>query len=174
MWWLYVPVAFDDFGVCLIIQEEADGYRLLNDCTRIFKDGRIEQLGWPRIETTYVSGTRTPKSGRVSCTLPDGTPVTIDLEGLLPMPITSAAATAATPTGATASGRATKFTERRTYDMTDPAIVGRVPFGLTDSVGRAVWNEEGKEPQEGWGLYEHGVLGLHEPTGFTDWFTHAP
>ena len=66
------------------------------------------------------------------------------------------------------------FTERLTYDMTDPAVVGRVPFGLTDSVGRAVWHEEGKEPQEGWGLYEHGVLGLHEPTGFTDWFTHAP
>ena len=62
MWWLYVPVAFDDFGICLIIQEEADGYRLLNDCTRIFKDGRIEQLGWPRIETTYTSGTRTPVS----------------------------------------------------------------------------------------------------------------
>ena len=54
------------------------------------------------------------------------------------------------------------------------AVVGLVPFGLTDSVGRAVWTEEGKEPQEGWGLYEHGVLGLHEPTGFTDWFTHAP
>ena len=58
--------------------------------------------------------------------------------------------------------------------MTDPAVTGLVPFGLTDNVGRAVWNEEGKEPQEGWGLYEHGVLGLHEPTGFTDWFTHAP
>ena len=175
MWWLYVPVAFDDFGVCLIIQEEADGYRLLNDCTRIFKDGRIEQLGWPRIETTYVSGTRTPKSGRVSCTLPDGTPVTIDLEAhaagadphrrrlrrrlrLGPRPV---------------EGRR-RSPSACTYDMTDPAVVGRVPFGLTDSVGRAVWNEEGKEPQEGWGLYEHGVLGLHEPTGFTDWFTHAP
>ena len=31
-----------------------------------------------------------------------------------------------------------KFTERLTYDMTDPAIVGRAGFGVIDHVGRAV------------------------------------
>ena len=174
MWWLYVPVAFDDFGVCIIIQEEADGYRILNDCTRIFKDGRIEQLGWPRVETTYESGTRRPISGRVSCTLPDGTPISIDLEGKLPMPISIGGGYGGDSDWGHGQWKGEKFTERLTYDLTDPAIVGRIPFSLTDSVGRAVWNEEGKEPQEGWGLYEHGVLGLHHPTGFTDWFTHAP
>ncbi|CKU53312.1 Uncharacterised protein [Mycobacterium tuberculosis] len=39
MWWLYVPLAFDDFAVVLIIQEEPDGFRSLNDCTRIWRDG---------------------------------------------------------------------------------------------------------------------------------------
>jgi hypothetical protein len=29
-----------------------------------------------------------------------------------------------------------KFTERLTYDMTDPAIVGRAGFGVIDHVGR--------------------------------------
>ena len=32
MWWLYVPMAFDDFAICLIIQEEPNGFRSLNDC----------------------------------------------------------------------------------------------------------------------------------------------
>jgi hypothetical protein len=174
MWWLYVPVAFDDFGVCLIIQEEADGYRLLNDCTRIFKDGRIEQLGWPRIETAYTSGTRTPTNGVVTCTLPDGAPVRLELESLLPVPIHVGGGYGGDPDWGHGRWNGPGFTERRTYDMTAPAVVGLVPFGLTDSVGRAVWQEEGRKPQEGWGLYEHGVLGLHEPSGFTDWFTHAP
>ena len=38
-----VPVAFEDFAIVLILQEEPDGLRTLNDCTRIWKDGRIEQ-----------------------------------------------------------------------------------------------------------------------------------
>ncbi|HWT47269.1 MAG TPA: hypothetical protein VN255_01335, partial [Mycobacterium sp.] len=41
MWWLYVPMAFDDFAVVLIIQEEPNGFRSLNDCTRIWRDGRV-------------------------------------------------------------------------------------------------------------------------------------
>ena len=47
-------------------------------------------------------------------------------------------------------------------------------FGVIDHVGRAVWREEGKEPVEGWGLFEHGALGRHDPSGFTDWFILAP
>ena len=47
MWWLYVPMAFDDFGIVLIIQEEPNGFRSLNDCTRIWRDGRVEQLAGP-------------------------------------------------------------------------------------------------------------------------------
>lgn len=35
MWWLYVPLAFEDFAVVMIIQEEPNGFRTLNDCTRI-------------------------------------------------------------------------------------------------------------------------------------------
>ena len=50
MWWLYVPMRFEEFCVVLIIQETPDGYRTLNDCTRVWRDGRVEQLGWPRVE----------------------------------------------------------------------------------------------------------------------------
>ncbi|EUA07080.1 hypothetical protein I553_0089 [Mycobacterium xenopi 4042] len=39
-------MAFDDFCVVLIIQEAPNGFRSLNDCTRVWRDGRVEQLGW--------------------------------------------------------------------------------------------------------------------------------
>ena len=160
MWWLYVPVAFDDFAICLIIQEEADGYRSLNDCTRIFKDGRIEQLGWPRIETATspAPGRRPARHHAAPC--PTARRSSIELESLLPVPIHVGGGYGGDPDWGHGRWKGAGFTERLTYDMTDPAVVGRVPFGLTDNVGRAVGNEEGKEPQEGWGLYEHGVLGL--------------
>ena len=49
LWTRNRPIAFDEFCICLIIQEAPDGYRVLNDCTRVWKDGRVEQLGWPRV-----------------------------------------------------------------------------------------------------------------------------
>ena len=61
LWWLYVPLRFDDFAVVVIVQEDADGYRTLNDATRVWPDGRVEQLGWPEVEITYRSATRLPE-----------------------------------------------------------------------------------------------------------------
>ncbi len=60
-WWLYVPLRFDDFAVVLIAQELPDGFRTLNDASRIWSDGRVEQLGWPEVEIHYRSGTRHPE-----------------------------------------------------------------------------------------------------------------
>ena len=35
----------DDFAIVIIIQEDPSGFRSLNDCTRIWRDGHVEQLG---------------------------------------------------------------------------------------------------------------------------------
>ena len=42
-----------------------------------------------------------------------------------------------------------------------------------DHVGRAVCHDGGTT-SEGWGLFEHGALGRHDPSGFADWLTVAP
>ena len=47
-------------------------------------------------------------------------------------------------------------------------------FGVIDHVGRAVCRVGDADPVEGWGLYEHGALGRHDPSGFKDWLTVAP
>src|SRR5690606_22920135 len=57
-WWTYVPMRFDDFALLLIAQEDGAGFRTLNDAVRVWADGRVEQLGWPRYAIRYRSGTR--------------------------------------------------------------------------------------------------------------------
>ena len=146
MWWLYVPMAFDDFSIVLIIQEEPSGFRSLNDCTRIWKDGRVEQLGWPRVKIHYTSGTRIPTGATIDATAADGTPVRFDVESKLPVPIHVGGGYGGDSDWIHGMWKGEKFTERLTYDMTDPAIIGRAGFGVIDHVGRAVCTEGERIP----------------------------
>ncbi|BBY43645.1 hypothetical protein [Mycolicibacterium celeriflavum] len=172
MWWLYVPMAFDDYGIVLIIQEEPNGFRSLNDCTRIWRDGRVQQLGWPRVKIHYTSGTRIPYGATIEATTPDGSPVVFEVESKLAVPIHIGGGYGGDSDWLHGMWKGDKFTERLTYDMTDPAVNGRAMFGVIDHVGRAVCREGGRSA-EGWGLFEHGALGRHDPSGFKDWLTVA-
>ncbi len=173
MWWLYVPMAFDDFGIVVIIQEEPSGFRSLNDCTRIWKDGRVEQLGWPRIKIDYRSGTRIPTGATIDATASDGRPVHVEVESKLPVPLHVGGGYGGDPDWTHGLWKGENFTERRTYGMTDPAVVGRSAFGVIDHVGRAICRDADGTEREGWGLFEHGALGRHDPSGFADWLTVA-
>ena len=117
---LYLPIAFPDFAIVLIVQEEPDGFRVLNDATRVWPDGRVDQRGWPRVQTNYVSGTRTPKNGVVTCVTPDGTPVTIEVESLLAVPIAVGGGYGGDPDWGHGQWKGADFAERLTYDMNDP------------------------------------------------------
>jgi hypothetical protein len=65
--------------------------------------------------------------------------------------------------------RGRNWIEGAVYDMTDPAILGRVPFGVVDHVARATL-----DGNEGFGLFEHASFGRHDPSGFTGWESLAP
>ncbi len=106
MWWLYVPMAFDDFAIVLIIQEEPSGFRSLNDCTRIWKDGRVEQLGWPRVKIHYRRAPGFRPARPSTPPPPTARRCASTSNPNCPCRFTSAAATAATRTGSTACGRA--------------------------------------------------------------------
>lgn len=79
-WWVYCPLRFDDFAIVLIAQENGDGFRSLNYAVRVFRDGTVEQLGWPRFETTYAPGTRRMVSARIHLTDQQGKSLTVDVE----------------------------------------------------------------------------------------------
>ncbi len=85
MYWLYVPLRFDDYAIVIIVQEDADGHRSLNEASRIWpaSSGRqAEQLGWPRIEIQYRSGTRIPEAAVIHLTEPNGKPLDIEIDSL--------------------------------------------------------------------------------------------
>lgn len=171
MWWLYVALRFEEFAIVVIVQETPDGYRTVNDCTRVWRDGRREQLGWPRVEIAYEPGTRTPTGATIACTAPDGAPLTLDVTARGGVPLHIGGGYGGDADWGHGQWRGAGFTERRTYELTDPAVAGRVMFGVTDYVGQAVVRGSG---EQGWGLFEHAALGRHDPSGFTDWFDLAP
>ncbi|WP_232678964.1 hypothetical protein [Nocardioides sp. R-C-SC26] len=173
MWWLYVPMRFDDFAVVVIMQEDPDGYRSLNDCHRIWPDGRIEQLGWPQVAIHYESGTRMPSGATLRTTTADGRTLEMEVSSLLAAPLNVGAGYGGDPDWSHGLWKSEKFAERVTYDLADPAVAGRVMFACVDHVGRAVLTEDGAT-HEGWGLFEHFCLGRHDASGFGDWFATAP
>ncbi len=167
-WWLYVPLRFDDFAVIVICQEEPDGFRTLNDATRIWRDGRHEQLGWPEVDISYRSGTRHPERATIRLVDADGKPLVIDVETLGFVALHIGAGYGGDPDWTHGQWKGTRWAQGDTYDLTDPAIAGRIPFGVLDHVARATLGGA-----EGWGLFEHGSLGRHDPTGFADYTSVA-
>jgi hypothetical protein len=168
-WWLYVPVRFDDFAVVVIVQELFDGFRILNDATRVWADGRLEQLGWPEVDITYRSGTRHPERARISLRDRSGKPLELEVETLGFVALHVGAGYGGDPDWTHGQWRGRNWGEGAVYDLTDPDVQSRVPFGVIDHVGRATC-----DGHEGWGLFEHGTMGRHDPSGFADWGAVAP
>lgn len=168
-WWTYVPMRFERYQLLLIMQEDAQGHRTLNDATRVWADGRVEQLGWPQVDIRYRSGTRHPEGATITGTGDDGKPVVFEIETLGFVALHTGCGYGGDPewTHGQWIGRDVVQSSHVTY--TDPAVAGRVPFGVVDHVGHGTCDGE-----EGWGLFEHGTIGRHEPSGFTDFLSVAP
>ena len=120
MWWTYVPMRFDDFCVVLIMQETPEGHRTFNDCSRVFPDGRIEQLGWPLVQVHYASGTRSATGATIRCTRPDGVEVLLEVEARLPTPLHLGGGYGGDGDWSHGSWKGEGFVERLSYDVTDP------------------------------------------------------
>ncbi|MGW0045568.1 hypothetical protein [Rhodococcus sp. NPDC003348] len=168
-WWLYVPLRFEGFSVIVIVQESPDGFRTLNDATRIWDDGRVEQLGWPRVDFKYASGTRRALAATLNMTAADGSPVTIEVTPRTGIALHVGAGYGGDPEWSHGQWRGRNWSERAVYDLTDPAIAGRIPFGVSDFSASATCNGV-----PGAGLFEHASMGRHDPTGFADWSSVAP
>ncbi len=171
MWWLYVPLRFEDFGIIIIAQEEADGTRVLNDARRIFpaSSGRApEQLGWPEVDITYRSGTRHPERAVIHLTDRNRKPIELEIETVGEMPLGPGTGYGGDEwTHGRWMGRG--WTEGVVHDWTQPALAARTPFMLHDHVARATL-----DGAEGWGLFEHASIGRHDPTGFAEFTSMAP
>ena len=168
-WWLYVPLRFESFAIVVIAQEDGHGHRTLNDAVRVWPDGRVEQLGWPRVHIDYRSGSRHPVHARLEMAERDGSPVTIDVEPSVFVPLHVGCGYSGDPEWQHGQWRGEGWVEGTAYDLTDPDIAARVPWGVVDHVARATCGD-----MVGWGLFEHGTIGRHDPSGFADLGAVAP
>jgi hypothetical protein len=168
-WWLYLPVRFDDFALVVIVQESPDGFRTLNDASRIFPDGRVEQLGWPRIEVHYESGSRRALGARLHLTTPLGEELVVNVESLAGVPLHVGGGYGGDPDWTHGTWHGPKWSRSDRYDLKDPAVAGRVVWGVVDHVAKVTCGD-----QVGWGLFEHASIGRHDPSGFVDWGSVAP
>jgi hypothetical protein len=170
-WWTYVPVAFDDFAILLILQEDGNGNRTLNEAVRIYpaESGRpVEQLGWPELDIRYKKGTRLPEGATIHMRDRSRKPVVLEIETLGFVALNSGPGYGGDPQWGHGQWRGRGWSERVTHDLSDPAVQGSAVFGVIDHVARATC-----DGSEGWGMFEHGVLGRHQPTGFEDWSSVA-
>lgn len=167
-WWLYLPLRFEDFAIVVIVQEEPDGFRTLNDATRVFADGRVEQLGWPRVEIDYHPGTRVPRGATLHLTTPTGEALVVEVESTTHIPLHLGCGYGGDSEWTHGQWRGRDWTSTSSYDHTDPEVSGRTPWGVVDHAARATCNGS-----PGQGLFEHGSLGRHDPSGFSDWLSVA-
>ena len=163
-WWLYVPMRFEDFALIVIIQEDPDGTRTLNAASRVWADGRHEQLGWPEVDITYRPGTRHPERAVLGLRTSDRRTITVEVETLTSVALHIGAGYGGDPEWSHGQWRGRDWVDSAVYDLSDPAIASRIPFGVIDHAARASC-----EGQEGFGLFEHASIGRHDPTGFKDW-----
>ncbi|MFI9615459.1 hypothetical protein ACIHCM_27910 [Streptomyces sp. NPDC052023] len=166
--WVWCPVRFDDRFLMVIVQEDADGYRTLNDATVVHPGRRDHQLGWPRPEITYRSGTRHPEHALIHLGDPHK-PLELEVEILTSSPL--AVGAGYPPAGDWQHGtwRGRDWTDRRAYDLADPAAQPLAAYGVTDHAARFRLDGE-----VGHGLFEHGSFGRHDPSGFTGLDSVAP
>lgn len=167
-WWLYAPLRFDDFAIVVIVQEQPDGWRTLNDAVRIWSDGRTEQLGWPRVDIDYRPGTRLPVAARLHLTTQDGKPLTVEIDTGTCVALHVGAGYGGDPDWSHGQWRGEDWSSSTVYDLTDPAVTARFPYGVIDHVAHARC-----DGAEGWGLFEHATIGRHDPSGFADWSSVA-
>ena len=168
-WWCWIPLRFDEFALMVILQEEPDGHRVLNEAVRVFSDGRTEQLGWPEIDIHYRPGSRHPEGATLHLARRGRRELTVEVEtrGFLPLHV--GAGYGGDPEWSHGQWKGRGWVEARSYDLTDPEIAGRVPWGIVDHAARAIC-----DGAQGWGIFEHGTFGRHDPSGFADWSSVAP
>lgn len=171
-WWCWVPLRFEHFAIVVIVQELPDGHRVLNEAVRIWPDdtGRPpEQLGWPEIDIAYRSGTRHPERATLHLAERGGKPVTVEIETRGFVALHVGAGYGGDPDWGHGQWRGPGWVEGAVYDLTDPAITGRIPYGVIDHVARATC-----DGAEGFGIFEHASIGRHDPSGFDDLGSVAP
>ncbi|MFI6340377.1 hypothetical protein [Streptomyces sp. NPDC050535] len=160
--WVWCPVRFEDRFLMVVIQEDADGHRTLNDATLVREGHRDLQLGWPQADISYRPGTRHPTSAVIHLASPaDRKPTELAVEVLTSSPLAVGAGYPPADDWQHGTWRGHGWTDRRVYDLSGPAAHPLAAYGVIDHAARFTL-----DGQVGHGIFEHGSFGRHDPSGF--------
>ncbi len=153
-------------------EEDPDGFRTLNYAVRVWPSAtgrKMEQLGWPEIDIHYRSGTRIPEGATLHLKTVDRKPLDLEIECLTGIPLHLGCGYGSGDGWNHGMWMGESWVNGRTYDYADPDIQAKVPWGGTDHLARATL-----DGQTGYGVFEHGTVGRHLPSGMTDISAVAP
>ncbi|MFE1954788.1 hypothetical protein ACFW9D_30455 [Streptomyces sp. NPDC059524] len=168
--WIWAPVRFADRFLMVVLQEDADGFRTLNDATLVRPGHRDRQLGWPQADITYRPGTRHPERAVVHLIDPvDRKPLELGVEILASSPLAVGAGYPPADDWQHGTWQGRDWTDRRAYGLSDPAAHPLAGYGVIDHAARFTL-----DGQVGHGIFEHGSFGRHDPSGFTGFDSTAP
>jgi hypothetical protein len=172
MWWCWIPLRFDDFALHIILEEDPHGVRNTNFAVRVWPnepDRPPDQLGWPLPDIRYQPGTRHPTHASIELTNRDGKTSVLEIDPLVGIPLNVGCGYGADPEWTHGLWKGEQWVEGSVYNHQDPAVSGRGAFSITDHLARATFDD-----QIGWGIFEHGSIGRHDPSGFADLNAVAP
>lgn len=161
--WVYNPMQFEDHSILCIRQDQPDGSPVLRQAVRAWADGRTEDLGRPEVELRFRGDTRELTGATWHLHEPDGTPLDIDVEVLLPVWLGKGTGYGFDDDWRHGMWQGDLVVQGVSYDLTDPAVVQSM-FGIQESVSRFSYGD-----QVGHGMLEWLFLGRHDPSGWTGW-----
>jgi hypothetical protein len=172
-YWMYSQAKFDGFSILMIVQEDEDGRRLLEDATRVWDDpGRpSEFLGRPEYRPVFAPGTRDIQSAVIGFVPPGGTPFSVTVTPLLPVSLMAGTGYGLEPDWRHGMYQGPDLVVQGvSYDLSKPEDKARM-WGMVDSVARFECTApdtltDGRSAV-GYGLFEYWALGDHKPTGLT-------
>jgi hypothetical protein len=172
MWWNWIPLRFEGFALHVILEEDPTGLRNTNYATRWWPAAsglEPEQLGWPLPKIGYKGGTRWPTHATMELVDRRGESHTLEITPLTGIPLNVGCGYGADPDWTHGLWKGDGWIEGAVYDHTDPAVSGRGGFSIVDHIARATF-----DGQVGYGIFEHGNIGRHDPSGFADMMQVAP
>jgi hypothetical protein len=171
--WIYSVMQFTGYAIFVIMQEDAQGRRVIEEAVRVYAGGTTEWLGRPEHTLTFAPGTRDVTSASMTFDKPGAEPMRIDVDLLLPSHLGVA----------TGYGHLEEDWRHGMWQGTDPVVQGvrrdvtsfELPermFCPADILSRFHLHGRG-EKDTGTGLFEVAAIGPHPGYGFTSFLDTA-
>jgi hypothetical protein len=172
--WNYDPMQFDDHSILYMLNEQADGERVLEEAVRIWADPARapEWLGRPEHEHSLRSGTRMVDHSVLRFPdAPEGA-LEIDVTPLLPAYIAIGTGYGVEDDWRHGMYQGPLVVQGREFKV--PEIEGLGQFTIVDQVARFEQRVDGTSGAVGFGLHEHGFFGPFPHYGLEDAYSGAP